>query len=293
MATEVCFRHVPPARMSPHSFNVLAALLYARSGLCIASDKMYLLRARLEPLARKSGFRDIDALVMRLQAPGTEALTTSVVEAMTINETMFFRNEAPFVHLARTTLPYLARVRPPEQTLRIWSAAASTGQEAYSIAMTVADSGLQSEKRRVEILGTDIAAEPLARARSGLYSDLEVQRGLPPALRARHFVRDGSMWRISPALRQAVMFRVFNLLDDARALGRFDIIFCRNVLIYFDAATKTRVLASLRRVLAPDGALYLGGAETVIGLQTDFVPLADEAGVYICASCPTSSFVIA
>lgn len=279
--------------MSPHSFNVLAALLHARSGLCITDDKMYLLRARLEPLARKGGFRNIDALVTRLQAPGAEALIATVVEAMTINETMFFRNEAPFAHLARVTLPRLARARPAEPPLRIWSAAASTGQEAYSIAMTVADLAWPSGQRRVDILGTDIAPGPLARARAGLYSDLEVQRGLPAALRARHFRREGSMWRIAPALRQAVTFRVFNLLDDASTLGRFDVIFCRNVLIYFDAPTKTRVLASLRRALAPDGALYLGGAETVIGLRTGFAPLADETGVYVCAGQAASSFAVA
>lgn len=279
--------------MRCQSFAALATLLRARSGLCITRDKIYLVRARLEPVARENGFDSLDALVARLHAPAAEPLIACVVEAMTINETLFFRNGRPFEHLARVALPLLIATRPPGQALRIWSAAASTGQEAYSIAMTVADLAPLPGGRRVEIVASDIAAAPIARARAGLYTGFEVQRGLPPALLARHFRQDGALWQISAPLRRAVAFRVFNLLDDPRPLGRFDIVFCRNVLLYFDTETKIRVLALLRRVMPPDGLLYLGGAETVIGLGSGFAPLGEEAGIYTCTTSIAPSLALA
>ncbi|MGH7042498.1 MAG: CheR family methyltransferase, partial [Acetobacteraceae bacterium] len=186
----------------------------------------------------------------------------------------------PFLHFRTEALPRLHATRPPGVALRVWSAAASTGQEAYSLAMILADLRLTLGDRRVEILGTDLAREPLLRARAGLYSQFEVQRGLPVQMLVKHFRKEEQNWRISEALRAAVTFREWNLLDDPGPLGRFDVVFCRNVLIYFDPPTKRRVLGAIARQLAPDGVLYLGGAETVLGVTDQLVPLADQPGAY-------------
>ena len=164
--------------------------------------------------------------------------------------------------------------------MRLWSAAGSTGQEAYSLAMTAMDCAGILGRRPVQILATDIAREPLARAREGLYTQFEVQRGMPMQMLVKYFRKEDAGWRASDALRAMVEFREWNLLSNPAPLGQFDIVFCRNVLIYFDPPTKTRVLDSLARVLAPDGLLYLGGAETTLGLTTQFLPLATERGVY-------------
>jgi chemotaxis protein methyltransferase CheR len=173
--------------------------------------------------------------------------------------------------------------------LRIWSAAASSGQEAYSLAMIVAEAAPSLSGRQVEILGTDISREQLARAREGLYSQFEVQRGLPVQSLVRHFRKEGTSWRISDALREMVSFREWNLLEDIRPLGKFDVVYCRNVLIYFDGPTKTRVLDAIAAQLAPDGLLYLGGAETVIGLTDRFVVSPGDWGVYELAKHSSAS----
>jgi chemotaxis protein methyltransferase CheR len=199
---------------------------------------------------------------------------------MTTNETFFFRDEKPFAHVRTQALPRLHAARPAGARLRIWSAAASAGQEAYSLAMIVAEQRASLGTRVVEILGTDIAREQLARARQGLYTQFEVQRGLPMQMLVKHFRKDGANWRISDALRAAVQFREFNLLSDPRPLGQFDIVFCRNVLIYFDPPTKAKVLAAIAGCLAPDGVLFLGGAETVLGISDRFVAHPADRGVY-------------
>jgi chemotaxis protein methyltransferase CheR len=180
-------------------------------------------------------------------------------------------------------LPRLHATRPPGARLRIWSAAASTGQEAYSLAMILAESRATLGGREVEIVGTDIAREPLARARDGVYTQFEVQRGLPMTMLVKYFKKDGSNWRIADALRGMASFREWNLLGDLRGLGTFDLVFCRNVLIYFDPPTKARALEAIARQIAPDGLLYLGGAETVLGVTDRFVPLAGDRGVYTLA----------
>jgi chemotaxis protein methyltransferase CheR len=268
------------AALAPAAFDTLAELLRARSGLVIGPDKVYLLDSRLGPIARREKLPDLAALAARLRAPGGDRLAREVVEAMTTNESLFFRDTKPFLHFRTQALPRLHAARPPGAVLRVWSAAASTGQEAYSLAMILADLRPSLGARRVEILGTDLAREPLLRAREGLYSQFEVQRGLPVQMLVKHFRKEDQNWRISEALRAAVTFREWNLLDDPGPLGRFDIVFCRNVLIYFDAPTKARVLAALARQLAPDGVLYLGGAETVLGVTDRLMPLADQPGAY-------------
>jgi chemotaxis protein methyltransferase CheR len=212
------------------------------------------------------------------RAPG--ALEQQIIDAMTTNESFFFRDDKPFVHFRTHALPRLLATRPGNATLRIWSAAASTGQEAYSLAMLLAENKAMLGNRTVEIIGTDIAREPLARAQDGLYSQFEVQRGLPMTNLVRYFRKEGANWRISDAIRAMVQFRLWNLLSDLRPLGQFDVVFCRNVLIYFDQPTKSRVLDAIARQMPADGLLYLGGAETVLGLSDSFAAQANERGVY-------------
>jgi len=240
--------------MTPDSFNFLAGLVKARSGIVLTADKGYMLETRLGAMLRREAIPGLDALALRLRGSKAEALTAEMVEALTTNESSFFRDGKPFEHL-RTLLPRLAAARAPGQAIRIWSAACSSGQEAYSIAMIAAELGVALGGRQVDILGTDLSREMLDRARDGIFTQFEVQRGLPVQMLVKHFQQDGTRWRIGPALRAMVRWQAFNLLDDPRGLGRFDVVFCRNVLIYFDAPTKTRVLAALAGQVAADGVV--------------------------------------
>jgi chemotaxis protein methyltransferase CheR len=274
------------AVLTSASFATLAALLKARSGLIIGQDKIYLLETRLVTLLRREQLADLNALADVLARPGAEPLVREVVEAMTTNESFFFRDDKPFLHFRTQALPRLIAARPPGSGLRIWSAASSTGQEAYSLAMILAESKTLVAGRKIEIIGTDIARGPLTRAREGQYTQFEVQRGLPVQYLMKYFKKEDPHWRIAPEIREMAQFREFNLLGDLRALGRFDIVFCRNVLIYFDQATKTRVLEAMASQMTPDGMLYLGGAETVLGITGRFAPLAGERGVYGLSGAP-------
>jgi chemotaxis protein methyltransferase CheR len=265
--------------MTPESFSFLAGLVKARSGIVLTADKGYMLETRLAPMLRREGLAGLDALALRLRGPRSESLAAEMVEALTTNESSFFRDGRPFEHLKRL-LPKLAAARPAAQPIRIWSAACSSGQEAYSIAMTVAELGAALGGRRVEIVGTDISREMLDRAQEGAFTQFEVQRGLPVQMLVKYFRQEGGRWRVAPELRATTRWQAFNLLDDPRGLGRFDVIFCRNVLIYFDAPTKSRVLAALAGQLVTDGVVYLGGAETVFGLTERLLPVSGERGVY-------------
>ncbi len=256
--------------MKAESFDRLAAVLMRRSGHVLGPDKLYLVQARLRPILASAGFADLDRLVERVWAEPNGRLSDEVVEAMTTNETLFFRDGHPFVDLAEQVLPRLVAGRPKGATLRLWSAAASFGQEAYTLAMVATELRWMLGERRVEIIGTDIAESALKRARLATYTEFEVQRGLSPQRCATHFHRVGQDWRVNDNLRAMADFRQFNLLGDLRGLGRFDVIFCRNVLIYFDQETKARVLRAMAGQLAADGVLYLGGSETLLGLD---VPL--------------------
>jgi chemotaxis protein methyltransferase CheR len=281
--------------MTPQNFATLAGLLHTGSGLMVGPDKQYLLETRLAPVLRQHGMRDLDALAERLRGPlgGRAALEFQVIEAMTTNESFFFRDDKPFAHVRASALPRLHASRPAGTRLRIWSAAASSGQEAYSLAMLLAESRATWAGRTVEILGTDLSREQLARARAGLYTQFEVQRGLPMQYLVKYFTREGANWRIAEAVRAMASFREWNLLTDPRPLGVFDLVFCRNVLIYFDQPTKKRVLDGIARQMAPDGLLYLGGAETVIGLSTSFAAVPGERGVYELARAPAMAPVMA
>jgi chemotaxis protein methyltransferase CheR len=261
-------------------FETFASLLRNRSGLVIGPDKLYLLETRLAPILKREQLRNLVALADRLRSPNTEALIREVVEAMTTNESFFFRDDKPFQHFRSQALPRLIAQRPAGAPLRVWSAASSSGQEAYSIAMIVSECRASLGERRIEIVGTDLAREQVTRAREGLYTQFEVQRGLPIQMLMRHFRKEESGWRISDPIRGMVQYREWNLLADLRPLGQFDVVFCRNVLIYFDQATKAKVLEAIARQMPADGLLYLGGAETVLGITTRFAPLPAERGVY-------------
>jgi len=265
--------------MNMESFAVIAALVKARSGIVLTPDKGYMLETRLAPILRTEGFSDLDALALRLRAPRTESLARAVTEALTTNESSFFRDGKPFDHLRRL-MPKLMAARPPGHRPRIWSAACSTGQEAFSAAMVLAELGI----RHAEILGTDLSREVVERARDGSFTQFEVQRGLPVQMMVKYFRQEGGKWRVLPELRAMTRFEERNLLGEHRALGCFDVIFCRNVLIYFDPPTKGRVLNAMAAQLAPDGVLYLGGAETVLGLTDRLEAVPGERGVYALAA---------
>jgi chemotaxis protein methyltransferase CheR len=266
--------------LSPSSFETLAGLLKTKSGLVIGMDKLYLLETRLSGLIKREKLPDLNALAERLRRPGSDSLSREVVEAMTTNESFFFRDDKPFLHFRTQALPRMVAARPADSTLRVWSAASSSGQEAYSLAMIVAEATATLGGRKVDIVGTDIARDQLGRAKEGLYSQFEVQRGLPVQMLMRYFRKEDTSWRIADAIRAMAQFREFNLLSDLRALGKFDIVFCRNVLIYFDHATKARVLDAIAGLMPADGLLYLGGAETVLGITSRFAPMPNERGVY-------------
>ncbi len=266
--------------LSSAAFETFASLLKSRSGLVIGPDKLYLLETRLAPLLKREQLRDLAALADKLRATANEALVREVVEAMTTNESFFFRDDKPFQHFRAQALPRLLAARQTAAPLRIWSAASSSGQEAYSLAMIIAESRATIGTRRIEILGSDLAREQVMRARDGVYTQFEVQRGLPVQMLMRYFRKEDAGWRINDAIRAMVQFREWNLLNDLRPLGLFDVVFCRNVLIYFDAPTKARVLEAIAAQMVPDGVLYLGGAETVLGITNRFAALQGERGVY-------------
>ena len=265
--------------MNPQDYDFLRKLLKERSGLDLAADKQYLVESRLIPLARKAGMPGIAELVQKMKS-GAETLTSEVVEAMTTNETFFFRDKIPFDHLRETVLPTLLKARATRRSLRIWSAACSTGQEPYSIAMCLKDMAQELAGWRVEIVATDLSQEVLEKAKSGIYSQFEVQRGLPVQLLVKYFTQIGEHWQVSPEIRGMVQHRQLNLLQDFSHLGKFDVIFCRNVLIYFDQDTKINIFNRLAKATEPDGFLVLGAAETVVGLTDVFKPFPERRGLY-------------
>jgi chemotaxis protein methyltransferase CheR len=268
--------------VTPQDFDYLRKLLRERSGLVLSAEKQYLAESRLLPLARKHGFAGLGELVGRLKGPAAPVpLTTQVVEAMTTNESFFFRDKIPFDHFRDAVMPALIAARAREKRIRIWCTAASTGQEPYSLAMSLKSMGAALAGFRVDIVATDLSTDVLEKAKAGIYSQFEVQRGLPIQLLVKFFSQVGDAWQIAPELRAMVHFRPLNLLNDFSALGTFDLVFCRNVLIYFDQATKIGVLNRIARQMPTDGFLVLGAAETVIGLTEAFKPHADKRGLYV------------
>ncbi len=267
--------------MTPHDYDFLRKCLRQRSGLVLSADKQYLVESRLLPVARKAGLGSLAELVAALRRGDAEALTVAVVEAMMTNETFFFRDRTPFENFNSTVMPALLAARQTSRTIRIWCAAASVGQEPYSLAMALKEMGRKIEGWRIDLIATDLSNEVLEKARQGIYTQFEVQRGLPIQLLIKYFAQVGDMWQISPDIRAMVKFRQFNLLSDFYHLGTFDLIFCRNVLIYFDQETKVNVLNRLSEVIAGDGYLVLGAAETVVGLTGSFKTMTDLRGLYM------------
>jgi chemotaxis protein methyltransferase CheR len=260
-------------------YEFLRKLLKERSGLDLSADKQYLVESRLVPLARRVGLAGIPELVQKMRS-GAEVLTTEVVEAMTTNETFFFRDKIPFDHLRETVLPALLQSRASRRSLRIWSAASSTGQEPYSIAMCLKEAAQALSGWRIEIVATDLSQEVLEKSKAGIYSQFEVQRGLPIQMLVKYFTQVGELWQLNADIRGMVQHRQLNLLQDFSHLGKFDVIFCRNVLIYFDQGTKAAIFERLSRVIEPDGMLMLGAAESVVGITDAFRPYPDRRGLY-------------
>ena len=269
--------------MNTADFEFLASILKQRSGLVLAAEKAYLLESRLMPVARKFGFTGLPELIAAVKKERPEDLLRDITEAMTTNESLFFRDMKPFDQFRNLVIPQLASARAGAKKIRIWSAAASSGQEPYSIAIILSEMQSLLEGWDLEIVATDISVEMLNRARSGLYTQFEVQRGLPIATLVKYFKQVGEKWRLDASVRSMVKFKEFNLLDDPASLGRFDVVFCRNVLIYFDQQTKSEVLGRIAKQMPKDGVLYLGGAETVLGITDDFVPITGHRGMYAIA----------
>jgi len=265
--------------VSPVEYEYLRKLLKDHSGLDLSADKHYLIESRLLPLARKAGLPGIPELVQKMKG-GSTALVTQVVEAMTTNETFFFRDKVPFDHFRDSIMPEILQARAGRKSVRIWCAAGSTGQEPYSLAMCLKEMGAALTGWRVEILATDLSQEVLEKSKAGIYSQFEVQRGLPIQMLVKYFKQNGELWQLNADIRAMVQHRQLNLLHDFSQLGTFDVIFCRNVLIYFDQETKINIFGRLARVLEPDGFLVLGAAETVVGLTEDFKPFPDRRGLY-------------
>jgi chemotaxis protein methyltransferase CheR len=267
--------------MTPEEFDYLRDMLKQRSGMVLAEEKRYLLESRLMPVVREEGMATLSDLVSDLKKADSEGLRNKVTEAMTINESFFYRDKTPFENFKNIMIPaMLASPRAASRTLRIWCAAASTGQEPYSLAIEIKEMAAQLGNWNIEIIATDLSEEVLEKAKAGLYSQFEVQRGLPIQLMVKYFQQTGSLWQIDSSIRSMVSFKHFNLLDDYSQLGTFDIIFCRNVLIYFDPPTKSDMLARMSKRLRPDGYLVLGAAETVIGISDEFKPITDARGLY-------------
>ena len=267
--------------MMPSDYEYLRKLLKERSGLMLSADKQYLVESRLLPVAHRAGMADLTELVAKLKSAREQPLVTEVAEAMTTNESFFFRDKLPFEHFRNVIMPVLLAARPLRRPIRIWCAAAATGQEPYSLAMSLKEMGDKVTGREIEIVATEFSTQVLEKAKTGLFSQFEVQRGLPIRLLIKYFAQLGDTWQINPDVRAMVQFRAFNLLHDFAPLGRFDLVFCRNVLIYFDHETKTQVLDRVARITEPDGYLVLGAAETVVGLTESFRPLPEHRGLYV------------
>ena len=267
--------------MTPQDFDYLRQLLRQRSGLVLSAEKQYLAESRLLPVARKHGLGNLAELVDKLKTAADAPLGVEVVEAMTTNESFFFRDKIPFEHFRDTMMPALMAARVREKRIRIWCTACATGQEPYSLAMALKGIGPALAGWKVEIVATDISHEVLAKAKAGIYNQFEVQRGLPIQSLVKFFSQVGEAWQIAPEIRGMVQFRPLNLLNDFSSLGTFDMVFCRNVLIYFDQETKIGVLNRIARQVPPDSYLVLGAAETVVGLTTAFKPMPDRRGLYV------------
>ena len=268
--------------ISPEDYAFLGDMLKKQSGLALGPGKEYLIESRLPPVAVTYGFPEIAGLIVALRRAPAPAMVKHVCDAMTTNETLFFRDSKPFVALEKVLLPAAAiRAREQGRPIRIWCAASSTGQEPYSIAMIIAQMEAQLAGTKVEIVATDYSAAALARAKAGIYNQFEVQRGLPVQLLVKYFKPIPEGYELSPEIRKRVTYEEINLLNPFPAHWQFDIIFCRNVLIYFDVATKKDVIDRMARVLTRGGSLFLGGTESTLGITETMVRVPNQpSGVF-------------
>lgn len=267
-------------------FDIYKDLLKEKSGLSLSQDKAYLLESRLNPIAKKWGFESLDAMTLKLRGVPDKQLINDIIEAMTTNETSFFRDMRPFDLFRDVVMAHMKTARATRRKVRIWCAAASSGQEPYTLAIILKEAAAQFPGWSFEIVGTDISNDILALAKEGLYSQFEVQRGMPIVLLMKYFKQEGDKWRVNDEIRNMVKYEYFNLLDPMSRLGTFDIIFCRNVLIYFDEKTKAKVLENMAKQIENDGFLFLGGAETVLGITEAFKPVPGQRGIYAITGSP-------
>ena len=266
--------------MKPDEFDFLSQHVKDTSGLVLKQEKAYLLESRLMPLVRQHGLNDLSDLVTALRSKSIATLDNEITEAMTTNESFFFRDNKPFDLFRDNVLPEIIKNRASKKSFKIWCAAASSGQEPYSLAMILLEKAAELAGWRYEITGTDISKDILKKAENGIYTQFEVQRGLPIQLLVKYFEKNGDGWQANEKLRSVVKYKYFNLLDNLKPLGQFDIVFCRNVLIYFDQETKGQVLDQISELMPDDGILFLGGAETVLGISDKFKPVPGQRGVY-------------
>ena len=280
--------------MRAGDFELFSSLVKKESGIHLTEDKAYLLESRLMTVARKHNLDSLDTLADNLRRHKTAPLVNDIVEAMTTNESSFFRDQRPFEQFRNFVLPRLIQSRRDKKIIRIWSAACSSGQEPYSLAMILQEEQAKMPGWKIEIIATDISQEMVDKAKQGTYNQFEVQRGLPIQLLVKFFNQEGDKWTVKDELRRGISFKTFNLLEDASSLGVFDVIFCRNVLIYFDSETKAKVLENISRRMPEDGLLFLGGAETIIGVSDRFKSMPEHRGVFqvTCNGPPGSNVLL-
>lgn len=266
--------------MNITDFEIYKDLLKQKSGLVLTQDKSYLIESRLNPIAKKWGYDNIMAMTNVLRGVPPNDLVVDIVEAMTTNETSFFRDKKPFDIFKETVLPYYLEKASARKELKIWCAAASSGQEPYSLAMLLKEEAAKLPGWRFHITATDISHDILEQAKEGVYTQFEVQRGLPIDLLLKYFTQNGDKWSVNDDIKSMIKYKYFNLLENMAVMGKFDIIFCRNVLIYFDSETKKDVMERMSNQMEDDGFFFLGGAETVLGITDAFSAVPEKRGLY-------------
>lgn len=267
--------------MRPEDFKFLCELLKKRSGLALTDDKVYLIESRLLPIARAQGLGDVTQLCDQIRKGAREDLLVEITEAMTTNESSFFRDIKPYECLRQQVLPMIMQKTASSKQMRIWSAACSTGQEPYSVAICIQEDAAKMPGYRFDIIGTDLAKKVVEKAKLGLYSQFEAQRGLPIQMLVKYFsAQPDTTWQLKDTIRSMVQFKTHNLLDDYASLGKFDVIFLRNVLIYFDDKTKGEITEKMARALQPHGVLIIGSTESLVDPKGQFVAMENFRGAY-------------
>jgi len=266
--------------LATDALSYVCTLVRDRSAIELEASKAYLIEARLAPIAKENGFASTNELIQGIRGKRHSDLEHRVVEAMTTNETSFFRDIHPFEALRKTILPEMRTKRAAQRQLNIWSAACSTGQELYSVAMLIRENFPDFASWQVKLLGTDLSDNVLERARNARFSQIEVNRGLSAPLLVKYFKRDGMQWQLSSELRAMATFSKLNLIENWQAIPTMDVVFLRNVLIYFAPETKKLILQKIRKVMAPHAVLFLGGAETTMNLDAMFERVQIESGVF-------------